>query len=124
MNNPGVETITVSTPGKIAIVTFDANAGTQAEILLTESTIASGVMRVFYPDGSAMPATSFGAGGGYWPVVTFNVTGTYTIAIDPDASYVGSVKLHIGMVDFTVSGLAVNAVSVNQDGSYNISVVL
>ena len=122
LSNPGSANVAISSSGKVALAVFDAAAGSRAAIRITNSTIASGVMRVFYPDGSAMPTAAFSTSGGYWPTVTFNVTGTYLIVVDPDANNTGSVTLNIGEPDISVSNLIIGTVTVNQDGSYSIPV--
>jgi hypothetical protein len=107
--------ITINTANKIGLIVFDAKAGQRVSFDWTNVTINSSAVRIYFPDGTVFGAfqypTTFyvGAGGGFFPSTILSnlgqpystalpMTGTYTIVVDPESTYVGSLRLTLGEI--------------------------
>jgi subtilisin family serine protease len=92
-------TVTVSSPGDKARLTFDGTAGDRVSLELGDVTIgtsccSSASLSIVGPDGVALVAPSnFGTRGGFVDTRTLPLTGSYRIVVDPQGDSVGSVTL-------------------------------
>lgn len=90
-------TVTMSTPGQNAAVTFSGTSGDKAMLVLSSVTIngtAWSQVSILKPDTTTLVApTWFNGAGKTLDTVTLPATGTYTIVINPEAANTGSVTL-------------------------------
>jgi RHS repeat-associated protein len=89
------KTVTTSVPGQRAKITFSGTAEKQVSLVLSESTIKTGVVWIDNSEGSRVgeeKAFSSSSETTLGPV-TLPSTGTYTIFIRPEGEYTGSLKL-------------------------------
>ncbi|MEK6274323.1 MAG: PA14 domain-containing protein [Actinomycetota bacterium] len=108
-NGPPV-TVTLSTAGDNAYLTFSGTQGQRVSVNLTNVTIGtsaccSAFASIRKPDGSNLVAPKFfGTAGGFLDTVALPSSGTYTIFIDPQGSATGSVTVTVYDVPADVSG--------------------
>jgi len=87
-------TVTATTPGQNATLTFNATAGDRISLDVTNVTISSSSVTVRKPDGSTLLANAnVGTAGVFFDVTTLPVSGAYTIFIDPKIAATGSMTL-------------------------------
>jgi hypothetical protein len=86
------KTVTIGTSGKIGLVLFDAIAGQHASFLVTSSTIGSGAVTIYRPDGVQL-ATGSTANNTFIDSQTLPLTGAYTIMVDPASTLTGALTL-------------------------------
>jgi hypothetical protein len=84
--------LTVSTPGQNASATFTGTAG-QAITLRVASTIPLATVSIVKPDGTNLVAPTYVTTSGKTLTAQLPVGGTYTIRVNPDGAYVGTVTL-------------------------------
>ena len=108
---PGGNSVTVTTTsaGQNALVSFDGNAGQRVSLKITGVSLTggNGYVDVYIkkPDGSVLTSSTFiNSSGGFVDVATLPVTGTYTILVDPQGSNVGSVTLTLYDVPADTTG--------------------
>jgi hypothetical protein len=106
-------TITTTTAGQNAALTFGGVAGQKVSLVMSGATISNSVVVIKKPDGTTLVSTSIGTTGGYIDTQTLPLTGTYTIFVDPTSISTGSLTLTLydcpdvtGTI--TVGGPAVN----------------
>ena len=97
-------TVPISTAGKIALVLFDAVPGQRISLKVTGVTITSGVITVLKPQAAQLASFSFATSGAFLDTQVLNALGTYTIMVDPNLSYTGSVTLTLYDVPPDVTG--------------------
>lgn len=85
---PGA-TVTVTTPGQNARLTFAGAAGQRVSLKMTNSTITEYRVSLLNPDGSTLVADKVG----YMDVATLPADGTYTFLVNPYYAHTGSLKL-------------------------------
>jgi RHS repeat-associated protein len=87
--------VSIGVPGQFARYTFSGESGQTVTLTATESTISRGSLMVLNPEGGLVSGgeTSFAKGGNGSVEPTLSSTGTYTILIEPEGSYTGSVTL-------------------------------
>lgn len=85
------ETVTLSTSGKIGLIVFEGEAGKRASVKTTSCSITSTKIAILQPNGVQLSYGNSNVGGGFMSTPVLPVTGTYTILVDPDATYTGSV---------------------------------
>jgi hypothetical protein len=94
VDGPSV-TVTTTAAGQNARLQFDGNAGDGITITLTGVTITNSLVSVLKPDGTTL-VSPVGVGTSGGKINTrLTVTGTYTIVIDPQGSYTGSMTLTV-----------------------------
>jgi YD repeat-containing protein len=92
-------TITTTTAGQNARLTFSGSAGQRVSLKMDGVTIGtnsccSSRVSIYNPDGTALISPSYvGTGGGFFDTKTLLAAGTYTILIDPEGSNIGSMTL-------------------------------
>ena len=87
-------TISNSTPGQNARVTFAGQAGQRISLKLSAVTMSLAFVSILKPDGSALVSTTYiGTAGGFIDTRTLPTAGTYTILVDPQGMATGSMTL-------------------------------
>jgi YD repeat-containing protein len=91
-------TITTTTPGQNARLTFDGTAGQRISLKMSGVTLTggNGYVDVYIkkPDGTILVSSAYiSSGGAFIDVQTLAVAGTYTILVDPQGTNIGSVTL-------------------------------
>ncbi|WP_374455287.1 IPT/TIG domain-containing protein [Nocardioides sp.] len=91
-------TATVSTSGKVALLTFAADKDDRVALQLSSGTFGSSTstarVSVLRPNGAALvTATGFGNAGLWLDTRTVPETGTYTVLVDPQGAATGQVTL-------------------------------
>jgi hypothetical protein len=97
-------TVAVATPGQNVGLTFSAASGQRVSLKASNSTIASGVLRILKPDGTTLGSSGFTNPGGFLDALTIPVTGTYTVQVDPNGTNIGSITLTLSDVPPDVTG--------------------
>jgi hypothetical protein len=102
-------TVTTTSAGQNALVSFDGTAGQLVSLKISgvSMTGGSGYVDVYIkrPDGTTLAYSVFvSSGGGFIDATTLPVTGTYTILVDPQGSNIGSVTLTLYNVPADVTG--------------------
>jgi Big-like domain-containing protein len=99
-------TVTTTTPGQNAVLTFSGSVGDRVSVQTSGSCCRAQVSLV-KPDGTTLAGvTTFGAGG-FLDAQTLPMNGTYTILVDPAGSETGSVTVSLFSVAADVSGTIV-----------------
>ena len=85
-------TVTTTTPGQNASLTFNGSAGQRVSVNLTGVGYTSAKLRIVSPDATQLyaPALNFGRGGNFLEAKVLPATGAYTIQVDPWLLAVGS----------------------------------
>ncbi|HEX3251331.1 MAG TPA: PPC domain-containing protein, partial [Pyrinomonadaceae bacterium] len=91
-------TVTTTSAGQNALVSFDGNAGQRVSLKISGVSLTGGNgyvdVSIKKPDGTVLASSNYTtSSGGFIDVSTLPVTGTYTILVDPQESNVGSVTL-------------------------------
>jgi hypothetical protein len=90
-------TITFNTAKRLALVTFDGEAGQRCQLQITNVTFQpSAFVFVFEPHGTALGAQAVFSSGGLLTVQPLPVTGTYTIELGPAIPGTGSLTVALG----------------------------
>jgi hypothetical protein len=103
-------TVTTTTPGENAKLTFDGAAGERVALELSGVTIGpssccSTKVSIAKPDGTALVSpTSLGTSGGFIDAKTLPAAGTYTILVDPQSNATGSMTLTLRTVPPDTTG--------------------
>jgi hypothetical protein len=85
-------TVTTSVPGQNAGLTFAGTAGQRVSLKIGPSCCSVRVT-LLKPNGASLATTNAGTSGGFLEPTTLPVSGTYTVAVDPQGSATGSVTL-------------------------------
>jgi len=88
--------VSTTAPGQNALFTFSANAGQQGSVSTTNSTYpgcTAVTVSVLKPDGSTLGSGGYCGTSGLLSALTFPVTGTYTVVLNPQATGTGSATL-------------------------------
>jgi YD repeat-containing protein len=88
------ESVTMSTPGQNAQLTFSGTVDQRVSLRITGVTLNGNSWVNVYirkPDGTNLASTTFDSSGGFIDVKTLPVTGTYTVVIDPYKTNTGGV---------------------------------
>jgi hypothetical protein len=93
-------TVTISTPGQNAMLTFSGTTGNFISLDISGATYGSSVygtasVRIIKPDGTNLVSTAFSTFGNFVDATQLPVTGTYTILINPGSADTGSVTLKL-----------------------------
>jgi hypothetical protein len=107
---------TITLPaGKIGLVVFDATAGQNLVLELTNITIANSNVTISKPDASTLYTVNLGPPSGRAEMSNLPVTGTYTVVVEPGAN-AGNMTLKVGGPDLTVTTLTVPTTPVSRTG--------
>jgi hypothetical protein len=83
-------TVTITTPGQNASLTFPGTTGQRVSLKVSNVTVWSTALKILNPNGSTLWTGSTLLSGTFVNPLTLGSTGTYTITIDPDSSYTGN----------------------------------
>lgn len=99
-------TVSITTPGQNARLTFSGTAGQRVSLALSSTTIRITNVTVTNPDGTTLVTNSRGTGEAlaFDPPATLPQTGTYTVLIDPRGPETGSRTVTLYDVPPDVSG--------------------
>jgi hypothetical protein len=120
-------TVTTTTPGQVARLTFAGTAGQRVFLNVTAATTTS-TLSITNPDGTYL-ASPVSMGNGFIDTRTLPATGTYTVTIDPNGPNTGSLTLTLADVPPDVTGtLAIGSPAVTvttttpgQNGALTVS---
>jgi hypothetical protein len=107
---------TISLPaGKIGLVVFDATAGKNLVLDITNITIAESTISISKPDASLLYTvySSVPSLGVRAEISNLPITGTYTVSVVPSGTYAGNMTLKVGGPDLTVTALTVPTMPVS-----------
>lgn len=96
--------LSVKAANRIALIAFDGLAGQRIALHATNSTISSSTVRVIKPDGNDLLNPTSLSGNWFLDTLTLPVTGTYTIVIDPNSTFTGTMNLTLHNVPADVTG--------------------
>jgi YD repeat-containing protein len=99
-------TITTTTPGQNAILTFSGTVGQRVSLQLSNSTFAgcyAAYNTIKRPDGTTLTSIGLCGATGFLDTVALPVTGTYTILIDPQETTFGTETLLLNDVPADVT---------------------
>ncbi|MGW7363762.1 IPT/TIG domain-containing protein [Streptomyces sp. NPDC054841] len=89
-------TVSVTTPGNLAQVLFDADAGDDLGFGFTAATFNSSVgLKLIDPQGNSVRETSFSGATADWEAADLPVSGTYTLLLSPGNSNLGAVTVTV-----------------------------
>jgi hypothetical protein len=97
-------TVTTTTPGQNAKLTFAGTNGDRISLTVGPTCCATKIS-ILKPDGTALvAATTISSTGGFVDVKTLPVSGTYSIVIDPQSSAFGAVTVQLYDVPSNLAG--------------------
>jgi hypothetical protein len=88
-------TLTITTPGQNAQLTFDGTSGQQATVRITANTISSVTVKLLKPDGTQLTSSTSSSSSFNLATQTLPTAGTYTIIIDPGGANIGSLSVSV-----------------------------
>jgi hypothetical protein len=88
-------TVSLTTPGQVAALTFKATANEKATVHVTNSTIACVTIGIVKPDGTSLISKLECGGNFALPTQTLPATGTYTLLVVPNQADTGSLAVRI-----------------------------
>ena len=98
-------TVTISTPGQNASLTFAGTQGQRISLRIANSTVSLAYYTLFNPDNSVLVgSTGFLSGSGFIDTVTLGATGTYRIFMDPYIGHTGTAELTLYDVPADTTG--------------------
>ena len=104
---PGGSSVTVTTtvPGQNAALSFTGTTGQRVSLNMTSVTINGSNVYIYKPDGSILVwYPNVNTTGAYIDAITLPAAGTYSILVDPQIAYTGSMTLTLyNVVDFSGS---------------------
>ena len=86
-------TISTTTPGQNARVTFDGRAGQAISLRFSSVTVSSSYVSILRPDGTTLVSQTFVTSVGRTITATLPTDGSYTVVIDPQGAATGSMTL-------------------------------
>ena len=86
-------TVTTTVPGQNAQLSFTGVTGQTVSLQVSKVTVSISHLSILAPDGQAVVAPTAVFTSGRTFTISLPLTGTYTIVIDPDSAYVGSMTL-------------------------------
>jgi hypothetical protein len=91
-------TVTIATPGTVAVRTFAGTAGQPVTLTVAGNSIAGAQLTVRGPSGAFVASVFVTAASGFLDTFTLPLTGTYTITVAPTGQLVGSLPFTFGAV--------------------------
>jgi YD repeat-containing protein len=105
MNFPGSQTVTITTTGKKALLLFDGVAGQRMSLNPTNNNIGISTLSIFKPDGTLWQSKSmYTWSQNFFEPQSFPASGTYTILLDTNTNYSGSMTLNLYNVPPDITG--------------------
>ncbi|MGH9203839.1 MAG: hypothetical protein ACRD2A_21640, partial [Vicinamibacterales bacterium] len=89
------QTISVTTPGQNAGVTFDGTIGDSVTVRITANAIGSVAVRLLRPDNTTMTSVTSSAASFNLTPQTIGITGPYRILIDPASTNTGTITISV-----------------------------
>ncbi|HEY0378931.1 MAG TPA: IPT/TIG domain-containing protein, partial [Pyrinomonadaceae bacterium] len=89
------KSVAISTANKIGLIVFDGVAGQHVTLSLSSVRFSSCRVAIYNPNSTTLATAGVGTNGGLLDAPVLPVDGTYTILVDPDGNYTGS--LMVGM---------------------------
>jgi hypothetical protein len=96
--------VALPVPGMKARLSFSGNEGQRVLLSTRNSTVTFGSTKILKPDGSELSSTYLSTGEQLIDTQTLPASGTYTVFIQPDAAYTGSVDVRLYDVPADISG--------------------
>jgi len=107
-------TVTTTAAFQNARLSFDGTTGQRVSLKTSSVTITSSNVSILNADGQSLGSIAVGTTGGFLDSLTLPADGTYSILIDPQSTYTGSMTLTLYNVPPDVTGvLTPNGSSVN-----------
>ena len=107
MSVGGTTTATIGAANKIGLLLFDGTAGQRVSFKMFNVSISNSTFVVYNPSGTSLTGNqTVGTSGLFIDTKTLPTTGTYTILIDPQAAYTGSMTITIYDVVDVVSNIS------------------
>jgi hypothetical protein len=90
-------TVTTTTPGQNALLTFTGTAGQRVSALVSAVDYASAKLKILNPDTTQLfsPVLAFGHGGNFLEPKTLPANGTYSVVVDPGLAATGSATVQL-----------------------------
>jgi hypothetical protein len=98
MNFGETKSVAISTANQLGIIVFDGTAGQSVSLNLGSGTIASYWVSVNAPTSAQVLVVSGGTASSFVEPFSLPVTGTYSIYVDPQSTYVGMVPLTLNTI--------------------------
>lgn len=99
-----VNTVSVGTANKIAMVLFDGSAGQRVSFGISNGTMGWAQISVVSPNGATLLTPTWINNSGFIDTKTLPITGTYSIVIDPEDANTGSLNIQIYNVPADTTG--------------------
>ena len=99
---PGTtKSVTVSTKGQNANLTFSGTAGQTATLNVTGSTLSSSIVTLVRPNGTTLISNGFGTGASFLDFTSspLDAAGTWTLTVDPQGQATGSATLTLTLTN-------------------------
>ncbi|HLA09200.1 MAG TPA: IPT/TIG domain-containing protein [Pyrinomonadaceae bacterium] len=112
MNYGESRTVPLSTANKIGLLVFDGVAEQRASIKVTSSDITGSALTIYSPNGTPLASASANTSGGYLETPILPMTGTYTILIDPNSTYSGTLTFTLYNATDVFGSISINGPSV------------
>lgn len=96
--NGAAVSVTLSTPGQTALLTFSGMAGQQVRVPVNNSTLsscASGVLSVLKPDGTTLGSLGSICTGNSLGPLTMATSGTHTVKLEPGGISTGNATVSV-----------------------------
>lgn len=101
-------TVTTTTPGQNATVTFAGTTGQRISLNITNVTISSSSVTIRRPDGTTLATfATVGTGGVFLDALNLPATGNYSVFINPSLAAIGSATVTVHDVPADVTGTIV-----------------
>jgi hypothetical protein len=100
-------TVTIATPGTVAVRTFSGTAGQPLTLTVTGNSIAGAQLTVRDPNGAFVASVFVTAASGFLDSFTLPLSGTYTITVAPTGQLVGSLTFTFGAVSSNVGSTTI-----------------
>jgi YD repeat-containing protein len=97
-------TVTLTSPGQNARISFSGTAGQKISLRVTGVTIGNCILTIFKPDGAALTGGAQIAPGAFIDTQALATTGTYTILVNPATTFTGNAVLTLYDVPADTTG--------------------
>jgi type II secretory pathway component PulM len=87
--------VTLTTPGQVAQLTFSGTANQQVTVRVTSNTMGSVTVKLLKPDGTTLTSKTSSAASFNLTTQTLPTTGTYTVLVDPSGANIGSLNVSV-----------------------------
>lgn len=123
-------TVTTTTPGQNANLTFSGSSGQRISLNMTNKTVSDWTdIYIFNPDGTTLSSLTITGSTGFIDATNLTQSGTYTIQVNPERAGVGSITLQLyaftditGSVTINGSAVPLTISTPGQNASLTFSV--